>query len=128
MEEEELEQSVKYDNILKRIPASGEKFAYSVRDLKAEYLWDLIDFFEYIHNLTKKEEYKRTSECINMVLGYRKEMIDLTFSKCKLMSIEDINFYMSLIPKDIVDKMADYMQTPSRNKKEEDKKVKCLER
>jgi len=44
MKDEELEQDVKYNKILKRVPASGEEFAYSIKNFKTEYLWDLIEF------------------------------------------------------------------------------------
>ena len=45
--EELLEQDAKYNKILKRIPATGEEFAYSIKNFKTEYIWDLIEFFGY---------------------------------------------------------------------------------
>ena len=115
MEDEELEQDVKYNNILKRISATGEEFAYSVRDFKTEYLWDLCEFFEYAYSVSKNDDYHRTYECIILILRYRKEMLDLVFSKCKTMSTDDIRFYIELIPRDVLDKMGDYMLVPTRN-------------
>lgn len=115
MKDEELEQDVKYNIILKRIPASGEEFAYSVKKLKTEDIWDLIEFFGYAYSITKKIEYVRVCECLNIILKYRKKISDLTFSECGKMSMQDVEFYVSLIPENIIEEVRDYIQVYPRN-------------
>ena len=133
MKEEEIEQDVKYNNILKRISASSEEFAYSVKNFKIEYLLDLIEFFRQAYSVSKKKEYYRVCECINIILIYRRQITDLTFSQCNNMSMQDLNLYLSLIPKNIIDEVADYIQVIPRNitpeyLKQEYDKVKSLGR
>ena len=115
MKDEELEQDVKYNKILKRVPASGEEFAYSIKNFKTEYLWDLIEFFGYTYSITKKSKYYRVCECINIILKYRKQLQDLAFSQCENMDMQDLELYLSLIPKNIKDEIADYMQVIPRD-------------
>lgn len=115
MKDEELEQDAKYNIILKRIPASEEEFAYSVRNFKTEHLWDLIEFFGYAYSMTKVKEYYRVCECIDVVLKYRKQIKDLIFSQCDKMTVQDLELYISLIPKNIRDEVADYIQVYPRD-------------
>lgn len=67
------------------------------------------------YSITKKAKYCRVCECINVVLKYRKQLQYLAFSQCENMDMQDIELYLNLIPKNIKDEIADYIQVIPRN-------------
>lgn len=89
-------------------PACPEEFGYAVRNLRKEDLFDLREIFGYGYAVTKKEDYKRVCECIDIILDYRGQLLESLFIQKNRMSSNDLDFYVQLIPQDIVSKMADY--------------------
>ena len=76
--------------------------------MKKENLFDLREIFGYGYAVTKKDEYKRVCECIDIILDYRGQLLESLFIQKNRMSDNDLNFYVKLIPQDIACKMADY--------------------
>ena len=115
IEDNIIEESCRKDVVFVNEPASAEDFGYSIRNFKKNQLIELKELFSYTYGITKNNKYKRVVECIDIVLKYREQQLEFLFNQAESMESEDLDFYVQLIPRDTVEKMADYCCVEPKN-------------
>lgn len=133
IEDNIIEESGRRDVIFINEAATAEEFAYSTKDLKKKEFLDFKEIFTLAYSVTKNNKYKRVIECIDIVLKYREHQLEFLFNQAESMESEDLDFYVQLIPRDTVEKMADYCEIEPKNLsvgylKQEYNKVKTIGR
>ena len=115
IEDNIIEESFRDGVVFVNEPASAEEFAYSIRKFKKNDLLYFRKIFSYSYIITKNNQYKRVIDYIDIILEYRKHQLEDLFNEAEKMMNEDLAFYVQLIPKDIVDEMADYCEVVPKN-------------
>ena len=133
IEDNIIEESFRNDVVFVNEPASPEEFAYSIMKFKKNDLLFFRKVFSYSYMVTNDDKYKKVVDYIHVILEYRKHQLEDLFSASEKMPVDDLDFYVQLIPKDIVYEMADYCEVEPKNLsvgflKEEYNKVKKLRR